>query len=922
MPQDRRRPSLQQNGSTQEIPPALKGLTTVFFWITIVALAYVSYIQRHDPYHCRALVSDGAWPSQSTTDPDQDFAKWEPHSCRMIEYSRDSFHNCLGGRRVIFAGDSTVRQIYWAAATRLDHEKAHVALLDVVVDDSQHSNLLFEAEGVKLEFIWDPWLNSSHLHRELTRFRVQETFADSGAVRSKDEESPALVVLGAPGLWAARHGADDYFDIFKRGIEDIRIHLSSYLGETLVTPTKDSRRNYDLAPNQIILAPVQVPWYESLSAERAKTITPERVDKMNSFLAGLSKEEQSHVLWAYHQMTATEASAFETNGIHVVERVAERKIDLALNARCNAARGHDIPHEATCCMKYPKHNMVQIAFYAAPAFLMLFSRFRKGMNSVFSFRSDNIPGVALFILLVLIYCDITDRGHKYLKLNRHYDATVFLASCLMFCLLSLSSWRTRGRSTGLQADQSTRASSEPTEQADEGFLSRDQTDEWKGWMQGLILIYHYNYASQTLWVYKLVRLLVSSYIFLSGYGHTTYLLRTEDYSLRRVAAVIFRLNFLSAILPYMMATDYNFYYFAPLITFWYLVVFLTLGVCRRYNQDPVLLLVKIVVAAIVTSCLILVPQPLQLLSTICRTIFHMHWDSTEIRFRLTVDRYIVFFGMITASIADRMRILRARQSITSWQQQQTNPVLGRPSLLDPALSVLEFPDALTKPIKPLACAFSALFILFFTVVTQTQLHDKWQYNVGHPYMSWIPVLSFLVLRNSHKRLRNSYMAIPAALGKISLETYILQYHIWLGGDATSKLRLSIWDRYGGPSWLAGPGQLLEILLISGFFICVSAYVRYATEILTKWLFYGGSPSVSHGFAESSPEMTGKERSHEKGSGRIFSGTTGHWESKGEVGHDQYRTGLLSRLRYLTANEAGGKVLVMLVVLWVGNLIYS
>ncbi|KAK6067298.1 Cas1p-like protein [Seiridium cupressi] len=831
MPQDRRRPSLQQNGSTHEIPPALKGLTTVLFWITIVALAYVSYIQRHDPYHCRALVSDGAWPSQPTEDPDQDFAKWEPHSCRMIEYSRDSFHSCLGGRRVIFAGDSTVRQIYWAAATRLDHEKAHVALLDVVVDDSQHSNLLFEAEGVKLEFIWDPWLNSSHLHRELTRFRVQETFADSGAVRSKDEESPALVVLGAPGLWAARHGGDDYFDIFKRGIEDIRIHLSSYLGETLVTPTKNSRRNYDLAPNQILLAPVQVPWYESLSVERAKTITPERVDKMNSFLAGLSKEEQSHVLWAYHQMTATEASAFEINGIHVVERVAERKIDLALNARCNAAKGHDIPHVATCCMKYPKHNMVQ-------------------------------------------------------------------------------------------ADQSTRASSEPTEQADEGFLSRDQTDEWKGWMQGLILIYHYNYASQTLWVYKLVRLLVSSYIFLSGYGHTTYLLRTEDYSLRRVAAVIFRLNFLSAILPYMMATDYNFYYFAPLITFWYLVVFLTLGVYRRYNQDPVLLLVKIVVAVIVTSCLILVPQPLQLLSTICRTVFHMHWDSTEIRFRLTVDRYIVFFGMITASIADRMRILRARQSITSWQQRQTNPVLGRPSLLDPASSVLEFPDALTKPIKPLACAFSALFILFFTVVTQTQLHDKWQYNVGHPYMSWIPVLSFLVLRNSHRRLRNSYMAIPAALGKISLETYILQYHLWLGGDATSKLRLGIWDRYGGPSWLAGPVQLFEILLISGLFICVSAYVRYATEILTKWLFYGGSPSVSPGFAESSPEMTGKERSREKGSGRIFSGTNGHWESKGEAGHDQYRAGLLSRLRSLTANEAGGKVLVMLVLLWVGNLTYS
>ncbi|KAH6654573.1 10 TM acyl transferase domain found in Cas1p-domain-containing protein, partial [Truncatella angustata] len=710
-------------------------------------------IAQNDPYHCRSLLSHGNWPARTSNwDPERAFEKWEPASCRMVEYSRDAFHDCLGGRRVVFAGDSTVRQIYWAAATRLDHMKAHVALLDVFVDDTKHDNLQFEAEGVKLEFIWDPWLNSSALHSELTKFRVQETFADIGTIKSKDEESAALIVIGAPGLWAARHGGDEYFEIFKHGVESIKIHLGSNLDGTLSSPSNDLRRNYDEAPNQILLAPVLVPWYDELSANRATTITPERIDKMNQYLRGLPRDAQSHVLWTYNKMTSDTINTYEANGIHVKDQVAERKIDVVLNARCNAAKGHQIPNEITCCMKYPKKNLLQIAVYlgATVAVVCLaISGFFKRQKS--SSVGLHVQAAICIILIVVAYCAIADRGHTFVKINRHYDFSTFMEGCFIFFLLSLNSLKSSSIN-------------------DKGFLSRDQSNEWKGWMQALILLYHYNHASQTLWVYKLVRLLVSGYIFLSGYGHTMYLLKTEDYSLRRAAAVIFRLNFLSALLPYIMKTDYSFYYFAPLITFWYLVVFLTLRVFKNLNQDPVLLFAKVLIAAIVTSYFIFSQQPLRLLSRACLNVFRMHWDATEARFRLSLDRYIVFFGIVTASIVHRMSVIK---------------------------DILVFPDAHTKPIKPLACAFSALFILFFTVMNEKLVHEKEQYNDAHPYMSWIPILSFLILRNSHRRLRNSFMTLPAALGEISLETYVLQYHIWLGGDATAKLGFGIWKRYAG-----------------------------------------------------------------------------------------------------------------------------
>lgn len=847
----------------------------------------------------------------------------------MVEYSRGGFHDCVGGRRVVFVGDSTVRQIYWAAATRLDHMKAHVALLDVFVDDSKHDNLYFEAEGVKLEFIWDPWLNSSGLHSELTSFRAQETFADVGSIKSKDEESAALIIVGSPGLWAARHGGDEYLNIFKRGIESIRIHISSNLDDHLFFPTKDLRRNYIESPNQILLAPVSVPSYNLLSHDRAVTITPEKVEKMNQYLAGLPPDEQTHMLWAYNKMTRDIPGTYEVNGIHVVDRVAERKIDLALNARCNAAKGHQIPHEASCCMVYPERHWLP-ELVAIVAALVLFWRCWKSLRagrsqpprSVYEVIAgqNKAQAAVYFIPMIIAYCDHADRSHKFTKLNRHYDTSTFLATCAVFWLFSLLSWRSSSRSGSLPVARPTKARFEPALQNDKGFLSREQSNEWKGWMQAMILLYHYHHASQTLWVYKVIRLLISGYIFLSGYGHTTYLLRTGDFSLRRTAAIIFRLNLLSALLPYMMGTDYNFYYFAPIITFWYLVVHLTLGVLRRYNQDPVLLLGKIVVAAIATSCFILIPQPLQLVSTICRRVFHMSWDSNELRFRLTVDRYIVFFGMFTASIVHRMDVIRSSQSI--FDSQQSIAVQSNcPSRIDPALSVLVFPDALTKPVKPLACAFSALFILFFTIITQTQVHDKTQYNIAHPYMSWIPVLSFLVIRNSYKWLRNSHLALPAALGEISLETYVLQYHIWLGNDATAKLGFGLWGRYGGLTWLAGPGRYLELLLISGTFICVSAYGRWATDVLTRWLFYPDSHAVPNGLTRDQSDGEPKGRSSEDVIRRLSLNSLGHHEKDTlhETRHNRpVRFGSLGQV---VRQDVRFKTIVIFATLWVANLLY-
>lgn len=855
----------------------------------------------------------------------------------MNEYSREEFHDCLGGRRVVFAGDSTVRQVYWAAAIRLDHEKARLAILELVAEGTRHMDQHFEVDDVRLEFIWDPWLNSSRLETELAKFKAQE--ARSGTAKPGKEDPAALVLLGSPGLWAARHGGDDFFDIFKRGVQGTMPYLQSKLDDTLISPTRDLGKNYASASNQIFLAPVQVPHYKFLSGARAETITQEKVDKMNDYLASLLGDEQSRILWSYNRMTQGEERAYEETGLHVVDGVAERKIDIVLNARCNSPAGRVFPHKETCCMRYPERNTLQAVALFAMVLCPLLGRLTEGSKAPLlkKLPSKNILTAVGCIAGAIFMCTIADRSHSFVKLDRHYRVGAFLSSCFAFALVSLL---TRKRSTSSVARGSVHALVEGAGPRFRTFheqqpLSRDQCDEWKGWMQALILIYHYNYASQTLGVYKIIRVVVSSYVYLSGYGHTLYLLETGDYSLSRLASVVFRLNLLSALLPYAMETDYKFYYFAPIITFWYLVIWLTLRIGRGCNHNPMRLLAKVLVAAVITSLIIITPHPLAGVSTLCRVAFRMSWDSREARFRLGLDRYVVFFGMMTASIVHRMSLIRDRQGLSgSSRPRPSSAQIRQFSLIDPLLEAIVFPDHTTRHLRLVICCWSAMITLIYGVAAHVALPDKAQFNTAHPYMSWIPIMSFMLLRNVHWRLRESHLALPAALGKFSLETYVLQYHLWLGSDATARLRVGLWDRFGGFAWLAGPGRLLETVAVTTVFLCLSIYVHNATQVLARWLFYGSPPPVAErpissggrdGHTSESPSNEGKKRPSQDGRPHApaLSGPHG-CEEADSPGGEEGGGAHVGNIAGGPASGGGrgravGAVAVLFLMLWVGNL---
>ena len=59
--------------------------------------------------------------------------------------------------------------------------------------------------------------------------------------------------------------------------------------------------------------------------------------------------------------------------------------------------------------------------------------------------------------------------------------------------------------------------------------------------------------------------------------------------------------------------------------------------------------------------------------------------------------------------------------------------------------------------------------VMFLPLLQTTRERKVIYNAYHSFISWIPILAIIIIRNTTLNLRNTYSALFAWIGKCSLE---------------------------------------------------------------------------------------------------------------------------------------------------------
>ncbi|KAI8807517.1 10 TM acyl transferase domain found in Cas1p-domain-containing protein, partial [Cladochytrium replicatum] len=567
----------------------------------------------------------------------------------------------------------------------------------------RHADRVESVRGLTVTFSWDPYFNRSVV----------------------DREGAGATVIGF-GLWAMKYGASGGLEEFKEGVGRVGEVCGDGGGKVvvrLVQPLVDAL----------------------LSEERRERLADWKVNEYNRHLVsegrrmcggGLELGVPDHRMYseARAEMGSTE------DGLHYSDNLVQQELDILLNRECNEKLfGRQAMLKATCCVRY-KGFSAQVVL----SFLVLVTL---GPIS-YACRRYIVPSESVSLditklLLVVTYCYICDRTSLFMKLNKHFTWRTFIVLTILSLLIGLLTLQKLPDTT---------------------FLNRNITEEWKGWMQVAILIYHFVGASKILPVYICIRAMVASYLFMTGYGQFQSFYQKKDYSFSRMAKTVLRLNLLSLALAYVMETDVLFYYFGPLVTFWFVVIYITMGLFQKWNHHAVFLMAKIASSGCAVSILLHHPEPLVEIFGLLEYV-NVHWDAEEFAFRLRLDRWAVYVGMITA------------WGVIKLSPARKSPRISKPVMIYGQLfldTVPMYQSTLSDPGIPAPKSG------FFS--------DKKQFNTYvHPYLSPLIAVLYVLIRNATPGVRQYTSWFFRWIGQISLETFVLQFHMWLGQDTTATL---------------------------------------------------------------------------------------------------------------------------------------
>ncbi|XP_051520250.1 N-acetylneuraminate 9-O-acetyltransferase isoform X1 [Myxocyprinus asiaticus] len=689
---------------------------------------------------------------------------WQPHGCMLHKYKSTEAKICLREKRIAFVGDSRIRQLFYSFIKMINPK--------VKEDGNKHENIPFVDGESTVNFLWYPEVNNS-LKEQLM------SWAEGSSPK------PHVIILGA-ATWSIK---------LHNGKSEALFQYKANLTGILDTLEK-------LSEQSEVYWVLQDPVYEEVLSESRKMITNEQINLYNeAAVSTLNNNKKKVKFLEASRQAAMETISKSVDGLHLPESTRDVGAMVLMNSMCNKILK---PIDGSCCQNTPPLSVLQklaaaLFLVSIICFLLLgCSKHHKSrpIPDVESGEEKKPPtaaghfspkGSLLAICkmsLIMLYFYLCDRADIFMKEQKFYTHSTFFIPLIYIFVLGIF-YNENSKETKL--------------------LNREQTDEWKGWMQLVILIYHISGASAFIPVYMHVRVLVAAYLFQTGYGHFSFFWLKGDFGLYRVCQVLFRLNFLVVVLCLVMDRPYQFYYFVPLVTFWFVVIYATMAMWPQILQKKasgsgfwnLALLLKLL-GLLLFICFFAYSQ--ELFEGIFSVwpvskLFELQGSIHEWWFRWKLDRFAVINGMLFALI---YLLLQKFQLLSEGKG-------------DPLFST-----------KISNCLLFVSVVSFITYsIWASGCKNKSECNEMHPYISVVQILAFILIRNIPGYARSLYSSFFAWFGKISLELFICQYHIWLAADTKGILVLIP----GNPT--------LNIIVSTFIFVCVAHEISQITNDLAQ-----------------------------------------------------------------------------------------
>src|SRR5438045_8507950 len=116
-----------------------------------------------------------------------------------------------------------------------------------------------------------------------------------------------------------------------------------------------------------------------------------------------------------------------------------------------------------------------------------------------------------------------------------------------------------------------------------------------------------------------------------------------------------------------MNTDFLVYYFSPLVSFWFCIIWITMWIKHEKNSDMRFLGAKFAISAIIVTIFTKTVGILENLFLGLKYVAKIHWGAVEWRFRVGLDMWIVYIGMVVAILFTRAADFTNSQRWTSYR---------------------------------------------------------------------------------------------------------------------------------------------------------------------------------------------------------------------------------------------------------------